>query len=110
MDRALELNTLGSLRLLDVAKQCRACGAFLHVSTAYVNSNKQGWIDEKVYPLPFDAETMIKKIRGMRDSDLEKITVTGLLGDWPNTYTFTKVTTNHYHYYYHMHGTFIDYI
>jgi hypothetical protein len=52
-----------------------------------------GWIDEKVYPLPFDAETMIKKIRSMRDTDLEKITVSGLLGDWPNTYTFTKAMT-----------------
>ena len=95
LDRAIELNVLGSLRLLAIARQCSRLAAFVHVSTCYVNSNRRGWMDERLYPLGFDAEEMLRRVQAMKETELEKITVTQLLGDWPNTYTFTKAMTEH---------------
>lgn len=95
LDRAVELNVMGSLRMMEIAKKCKHLGAFIHVSTCYVNSNRRGLIDEKIFPLGFDPEAMIKKVRNLTVAELEKIAVTGLLGDWPNTYTFTKAMAEH---------------
>jgi thioester reductase-like protein len=94
LDRAIELNAMGSLRMLEIGKQCKGLGAFLHVSTCYVNSNRaNGLIEEKCYPLGFDVEEMIAKIKSMPPSELENIATTGLLHSWPNTYTMTKAMT-----------------
>jgi hypothetical protein len=84
---------LGTLRLFEIAQSCRHVQAFVHVSTAYVNSNRDGWVDEKVYPLGFDAEAMVKRIQGMTETELSTAPISGLLGAWPNTYTFTKAMT-----------------
>lgn len=95
IDRAVELNVMGSLRMLEIAKNCKRLGAFVHVSTCYTNSNRQGWIDEKLYPLGFDPEAMIEKIQKLSLTEIEKVVSSGILGDWPNTYTFTKAITEH---------------
>ena len=95
LDRAIELNVLGSLRMLAIAKQSARLSAFVHVSTCYVNSNRRGWMDEKLYPLGFDANEVLTRVQGMKATELESITGTGILGDWPNTYTFTKAMTEH---------------
>ena len=49
---AIKINFLGCFKLLQLAKQCHNLLAFTHVSTAYVNSNRLGFIEEKVYDLP----------------------------------------------------------
>ena len=95
LDRAVELNVLGSLRLLEIAKRCAQMDGFVHVSTAYVNSNRRGWIEEKLYPLGYDPDEMLLKIREMKEPELDKIAGSGLLAEWPNTYTFTKAMTEH---------------
>ena len=95
LDRAVELNTLGSLRLLEIAKRCDKMEGFVHVSTAYVNSNRRGYIEEKLYPLGYDPEEMLAKVREMKESELDKISGSGFLQEWPNTYTFTKAMTEH---------------
>ena len=64
---------------------------FTHVSTAYVNSNKKGFIEEKIYNLERDekAEDIIKDILRMNPqyiADNEK----NLIGNYPNTYTYSK--------------------
>jgi 1-acyl-sn-glycerol-3-phosphate acyltransferase len=96
LDRAIELNTLGSLRMLDLGKKCNDLGAFVHVSTCYVNSNREnGHIEERLYPLGFDPEEMIDRVSKMSSSELDTIVSTGILGNWPNTYTMTKAMTEH---------------
>lgn len=50
--------------MLQLAQQCEHVGAFVHVSTCYVNSfQPNGHIEEKLYPLGFDPEEMIEKVR-----------------------------------------------
>lgn len=93
LDRAIELNVLGTLRMLDIAKRCHHMSAFVHVSTCYVNSNRRGWIDETVYPLGFEPESILQKVGSMQISELDRLAGTGFLGEWPNTYTYTKAMT-----------------
>ncbi|XP_030930989.1 fatty acyl-CoA reductase 2-like [Quercus lobata] len=48
-DVALNTNTRGPSRLLGFAKRCKKHDLFLHISTAYVNGERQGLIMEKPF-------------------------------------------------------------
>ncbi|KAF5187518.1 Fatty acyl-coa reductase [Thalictrum thalictroides] len=48
-DVSLNTNTLGPCRFLSFAKRCRKLKLFLHVSTAYVNGERQGIVLEKPF-------------------------------------------------------------
>lgn len=51
---AVQLNTLGARKVLDLARNCKNLLAHVHVSTAYVNCiHNSGNIEirEKIYPL-----------------------------------------------------------
>lgn len=48
---ALNINFFGCMRILDIAKASKKQCTFTHVSTAYVNSNRSGRLEEKVYDL-----------------------------------------------------------
>jgi thioester reductase-like protein len=51
-DRILQQNTLGTMRVLSLAKRCKKIASFVHVSTAYVNSDKpSGYFVEKSDPV-----------------------------------------------------------
>ncbi|KAJ8939201.1 hypothetical protein NQ318_019442 [Aromia moschata] len=62
--------------------------AVLHVSTAFSNCNRKT-IDETFYDPPITGEKLLKLIDCLDDKKLDAITPT-LLGDFPNTYAFTK--------------------
>jgi len=56
---AVQLNTLGARRVLDLAKNCKNLYSHVHVSTAYVNCiHNSGNIEirEKIYPLSYVSE------------------------------------------------------
>jgi alcohol-forming fatty acyl-CoA reductase len=79
------------MRILELAQECRNLQSLTHVSTAYVNSNRTGFIEEKIYSLDNnqDPEEVIKEILRMNPqyiADNEK----SLIGSYPNTYTWTK--------------------
>ena len=65
-----------------------------HVSTAYVNSNMPGKIEEKIYPQPGgkDPEEIVREIVKMSPEEAEQRR-SDILGNYPNTYTFTKSMT-----------------
>jgi len=48
---ALQINYFGCLRLFEFVTKSETCDTFCHVSTAYVNSDKSGTIEEKLYEL-----------------------------------------------------------
>ena len=50
--QALNTNYFGTLRMLEIAQSSSSILVFTHVSTAYVNSDKKGSIEEKVYDMP----------------------------------------------------------
>ncbi|CAN6466490.1 unnamed protein product [Victoria cruziana] len=50
-DVALDINTRGPYRLMKFAAKCKRLKLFLHVSTAFVNGQRQGRITEKPFKL-----------------------------------------------------------
>nr|CAD7396895.1 unnamed protein product [Timema poppensis] len=67
--------------------------ALVHVSTAYCNCNRQE-IGELVYPPPADPDKIIQCVEWMDEELLNTITPK-IIGNRPNTYTFTKALAEH---------------
>lgn len=86
---AIDINVYGTLRMFDLAKNVRNLESFLHVSTAYVNADKLGFIEEKVYDLSIDPEKMINEQYNL-SPEQQLAETPRILGNFPNTYTYTK--------------------
>ncbi|CAI2365141.1 unnamed protein product [Moneuplotes crassus] len=89
LDQAIEINIDGALRMQQLAKDCKNIECYTHMSTCYVNSDKKGYIEEKIYDVTFDVEQHINHLKTLSVEDIEKQTP-DILGNFPNTYTFTK--------------------
>ncbi|KAL3271474.1 hypothetical protein HHI36_021959 [Cryptolaemus montrouzieri] len=85
---AAHINVRGARDLLKIAGQIKNLRGFLHVSTAYSNCNRET-IDETFYKPGISYNHLLKLVEMLDDEILEKITPT-LIGNWPNTYVFTK--------------------
>jgi fatty acyl-CoA reductase len=93
LDVSVQMNVLGSLRVLALAQKAPHLQSYVHMSTCYVNyqrSNRQV-VRETIYPLPFDAEDMCKFILA-QDPAVMYLVTPRLLAQYnfPNTYTLTK--------------------
>jgi thioester reductase-like protein len=97
LDKAVESNVLGTLRLFNLAKKFANLQAFVHCSTAYVNCNRSdGLIEESLPPLSFDPEEMVRVIMAKHKSQIESFSDKLLAKfQYPNTYTFTKAISEH---------------
>jgi glycerol-3-phosphate O-acyltransferase/nucleoside-diphosphate-sugar epimerase len=98
LDKAVESNVLGTLRLFNLAKKFTKLQAFIHCSTAYVNSNRLdgGVIDEALPPITFDPEEMVRTIMAKHKSQIDSFSDKLLRKfNYPNTYTFTKAISEH---------------
>ena len=62
---ALNINYFGCLRMLELASQCRRIEIFTHVSTCYVNCDKKGYIQERIYDEVGSSEDIISKVMKM---------------------------------------------
>ncbi|KAI4989448.1 hypothetical protein ZWY2020_036765 [Hordeum vulgare] len=118
-DIAMDVNVMGSFRLMSFARRFRKLKLFLHVSTAYVNGMRQGVVLEKPFSLGdtirkelgyayssglhntvLDMETEIKLALCSRHnsnesaSSCQEMKDLGLerarLHGWQDTYVFTK--------------------
>lgn len=82
------MNTRGTHEALKLASQMKFLDSFLYVSTTYCNTHKEV-IEECVYPAPGDWKKLIKLAENM-DAHTLDIYAPKILGQFPNTYTFTK--------------------
>ncbi|CAH2326043.1 fatty acyl- reductase 1 isoform X1 [Pelobates cultripes] len=85
---AMQLNVIATQQMLHLAQRIKKLEVFIHVSTAYANCNRKH-IEEIVYPPPVDPKKLIESLEWMDDSLVNDITPK-LIGDRPNTYTYTK--------------------
>jgi len=92
LDDAVRKNVLGTLQVFELARSLKHLDCFIHVSTAFVNSDRFGFHEEVLPPLTFDPEEMVQIILQMEPAQLEKATP-HMIGKYPNTYTFTKAIT-----------------
>lgn len=90
---SIEMNVLGTQRLIALAHKMRCLAAFVHASTAYANCDRHRII-ESVYPPPVDPHQLIQALSWMSDSMVEAISPI-IVGKRPNTYTLTKALTEH---------------
>ncbi|KAE9528842.1 hypothetical protein AGLY_012417 [Aphis glycines] len=76
-DEALKLsvamNLLGTKRLVELSYSMTKLEAFVHVSTAYCNCNRQD-VEEHLYPIPADPEKIIQCVDCLDENLLESIT------------------------------------
>uniref|UniRef100_A0A1A9X2X4 Fatty acyl-CoA reductase n=1 Tax=Glossina brevipalpis TaxID=37001 RepID=A0A1A9X2X4_9MUSC len=85
---AIDINILGTKKILDLAMEINNLKSFLHISTLYCNCNRK-YINEKVYENDIGYEKVMQIFRIFDDEALEKFR-TCLIGEMPNTYTMTK--------------------
>ncbi|XP_014217999.1 fatty acyl-CoA reductase wat-like, partial [Copidosoma floridanum] len=93
LKQAVAINIQGPKEILNLSRQLKNLKAVVHVSTAYSNCNRTV-IEEKFYDPPMTGDNIIKLVHSLDDIKLDTITPT-LLGDFPNTYTFTKNIAEH---------------
>ncbi|XP_065213224.1 putative fatty acyl-CoA reductase CG5065 isoform X2 [Planococcus citri] len=85
---AVNVNTTGTIRMLDLAQEMGKLEAFVYISTAYCNCEKDT-VEEKIYPSKHDPYDVINLTRWMEPKLLEMITPK-LIYPSPNTYIYTK--------------------
>ncbi|GLH01985.1 Putative fatty acyl-CoA reductase CG5065 [Gryllus bimaculatus] len=85
---SVAMNVQGTSRLVQLCHRMAKLEALVHVSTAYCNCT-QAEVEERVYAPPADPEQIAQCIEWMDDELIDGITPK-ILGDHPNTYTFTK--------------------
>jgi alcohol-forming fatty acyl-CoA reductase len=88
---ALKMNTISTRDMLNLAEKCVNFNAFVHVSTAYSNTN-QKVICEKIYEPICDYKEVISLVEQNKDEELTEIEASALK-TFPNTYVFTKHLT-----------------
>ncbi|XP_022240976.1 putative fatty acyl-CoA reductase CG5065 isoform X2 [Limulus polyphemus] len=88
LKRSVEMNIIGTRRLVEVCHKMPLLVALIHVSTAYCNCDRDE-VDEIVYPPPANPQKVIDALEWM-DEDLVALITPKLLGNRPNTYTYTK--------------------
>ncbi|KAG7295498.1 hypothetical protein JYU34_021705 [Plutella xylostella] len=86
---AVAINVRGTRDMMILARSCAKLKAFVHISTAYSNCPIMT-IEEKFYESALPGDKLIDLIETLDEKVLNNITP-GILGEFPNTYAFTKL-------------------
>ncbi|CAH2101802.1 unnamed protein product [Euphydryas editha] len=89
----VQINVLGTRRIMNLCQQMKNLKVMVHVSSAYVNSYLTE-VHEKIYDPPADVESIISMTEKLTEEALIGMERT-LIKDHPNTYTFTKHLAEH---------------
>lgn len=88
---AIEINLLGTKKIVDLVHKFEKMKSFVHVSTLFSNCNRLE-IDEKLYDHTLSYHQLVpvaKILKHMKPNEREKMEKI-LFGELPNTYTLTK--------------------
>ncbi|GAB0100342.1 Fatty acyl-CoA reductase [Sergentomyia squamirostris] len=85
---AIDMNTTGTKRVLDVCRKMTNLKVLVHLSTAFCYCDKEV-LHEKVYECPHNPHDLIRCAEWMDQKTLENITP-NLISPHPNTYTYSK--------------------
>lgn len=88
LKQSVGINIAGTKNMIDVCRKIPQLAALVHVSTAYANCDRDE-IDEFAYPVDMDPEKLIEMASWLDQDTLQELK-TRLLGEKPNTYTYTK--------------------
>ncbi|KAJ0182965.1 hypothetical protein K1T71_000941 [Dendrolimus kikuchii] len=90
---AVKLNLCGTIKVMELAKNIENLSSVVHVSTSYSNSHRDP-IEEVMYPPLGNWRELIDIVHKVDDHTLRVLT-SKILGEIPNTYTFTKQLAEH---------------
>lgn len=82
------MNIIGTKKVTDLCKRMKNLEAFVHVSTAYANCNRQ-YVSELVYNPPVHPDRIIECTDWITE-DLATHITPSIIRPRPNTYTYTK--------------------
>lgn len=85
---AIDMNTRGTERILDLSKQIKDLKAFIHLSTAFCSADIAEF-KEKVYPTNDNPRDVLQVTNWISNEALDKITPS-IIKPHPNTYTYSK--------------------
>lgn len=85
---AIDMNTSGTRRVMNLCRQMKNLKALLHLSTAFCNCDQEV-LYEKVYDCPYNPEDLMRCGEWMDEKTLDLVTPP-LLKPHPNTYTYSK--------------------
>ncbi|XP_011266457.2 putative fatty acyl-CoA reductase CG5065 isoform X1 [Camponotus floridanus] len=85
---AVEMNMIGTKRLLNLAKEMKHLEAFVHLSTAFCHVDQKE-LGERTYNSPDDPHDIMRLIEWLDENSIDFITPK-LLHPHPNTYTYSK--------------------
>lgn len=85
---SVTINVLGTQRLIELCKRMTHLEALIHVSTAYCNCDRSV-VGEKIYTPPIGPNQIVQLVETLDENLLDTLTPR-LIGNRPNTYTFTK--------------------
>ncbi|GMS86918.1 hypothetical protein PENTCL1PPCAC_9093, partial [Pristionchus entomophagus] len=86
---AIELNIKGVQRMISICKRMKKLESFVHCSTAYVNVDKEGVIEEKQYKVVCDPYQLIDAQSWMPEEMLDGL-INAMTPKYFNSYCFTK--------------------
>ncbi|XP_040152587.1 putative fatty acyl-CoA reductase CG8306 [Anopheles arabiensis] len=89
----VNINLLGTKRVLELCTRMRNLKSMVHISSAYVNSYLTE-AEEKLYPCTETAQKVVDLVDTLSDAALDDL-LPKLLKDHPNAYTFTKQLAEH---------------
>ncbi|XP_068990503.1 fatty acyl-CoA reductase wat-like [Neodiprion pinetum] len=90
LEVALAINVNSVKSVIDVARECKNLKVGVYVSTAYSHCVRKS-IDEKLYPSSCASYEEVKGIISKaKANELSEDVTEAILGEWPNTYTFSK--------------------
>lgn len=85
---AIEMNTTGTKKILDLVKEMKHLEAFIHLSTAFCHVDQEE-LGERTYDSPDDPQDIMRLVQWLDDDAIDLITPK-LLYPHPNTYTYSK--------------------
>ncbi|XP_017888866.1 putative fatty acyl-CoA reductase CG5065 isoform X2 [Ceratina calcarata] len=88
LKEAVNINTVGTMNVLNFVKQMPHLQSFIHVSTSYCHCNEDV-LEEKSYLCSMKPEKVIQTVNDMTD-DVLKVMTPKILQGLPNTYAFSK--------------------
>ncbi|KAK1120196.1 hypothetical protein K0M31_012567 [Melipona bicolor] len=89
LDDAVNTNTKGTSRIINLSKELKQIISFIYVSTSY-NNGYLSKIEEKVYITSWEPSTVIDNICDKQDTNSIALLEESILKTHPNTYSFSK--------------------
>lgn len=89
LKKAIKINVGGTYEAIKVAGRMNHIDQFVHISTFFSNPFLK-FVESKMYPAPMDWRISLKIAESTLPDEVINIVTKRFLGEYPNTYTFTK--------------------